>query len=48
MFKVYGALQFIVFNYFNIFSWFLIGEETGVPGENPRCQVGTINPTDKS
>ena len=28
------------------FSWFLNGEETGVPGENPRCQVGTINPTD--
>ena len=23
-----------------------VGEETGVPGENPRCQVGIINPTD--
>ena len=48
MFKVHGALKFIVFNYFNIFSWFLILEETGVPGENPCCQVGTINPTDMS
>ena len=25
---------------------FKLAEETGVPGENPRCQVGTINPTD--
>ena len=23
-----------------------MGEETRVPGENPHCQVGTINPTD--
>ena len=23
-----------------------LGEETGVPGENPRCQVGAINPVD--
>ena len=48
MFKVHGTLQFIVFKYLLFFSWFSIGEETGVPGENPRCQVGTINPTDMS
>ena len=55
MSKVHGALQFVVLIiliFGHGFSWSKelqvpwLEEENGVPEENPRCQVGTINPTD--
>ena len=35
-------MPIIVLIFFMVFSR---GEETGVPEENPRCQVEAINPT---